>query len=253
MCGRYATTVGPADLAAELDALDETDPTETLLDVEAGPNYNVAPTTKVLAVVDRHDRDHPDDPASRRIRRMRWGLIPHWTKESSPGVPERGKPLFNARAEAAATTAAFRDSFTSRRCLVPMDGWFEWTVSNSGTKTPHYMHRADGGRLYAAGLWSVWRGGAGTKPVLSCTILTTDAVDRLTAVHNRMPLLLAESEWAAWLDPDHRPEKRLVAGIDPELVAQIEIRDVSPAVNSVKNNSPDLLLPADDAGHDTLF
>ena len=240
-------------MAAELDAIDETDPTEQLLDVEVGPNYNVAPTTRVLAVVDRHDREHPDEPASRRVRRMRWGLVPHWAKAAKPGVPERGKPLFNARAEAASSTPAFRDSFTGRRCLIPMDGWFEWTISNSGAKIPHFMQRTDGQRIYAAGLWSVWHDGTGGKPLLSCTILTTDSVADLTTVHDRMPLLLDESDWSTWLDPDHRPAKSITSGVDPELARLIEIRTVSAAVNSVKNNSPDLLDEAKPTGHDTLF
>jgi putative SOS response-associated peptidase YedK len=240
-------------LAAELDAIDETDPTEQLLDVEAGPNYNVAPTTRVLAVVDRHDRDNPDSPATRRVRRMRWGLVPHWTKPSAPGVPERGKPLFNARAEAASKTPAFRDSFAGRRCLIPMDGWFEWTVDNSGAKIPHYMHRADGQLLYVAGLWSVWSDRSGGKPLLSCTILTTDSVLDLTAVHDRMPLVLGEPDWENWLDPDHRPAPQTTKGVDPALAKLIEIRTVSTAVNNVKNNSPDLLDPAKPEDSDTLF
>ena len=184
---------------------------------------------------------------------MRWGLIPHWAKASAPGVPERGKPLFNARAEAASTTPAFRDSFTGRRCLIPMDGWYEWTVSNSGIKIPHYLHRADGQRIYAAGLWSVWNDKLGGKPLLSCTILTTDAIADLTEVHDRMPLLLGESDWDNWLDPDRTPAPEVTRRIDPALVELIEVRDVSPAVNSVKNNSPELLEPVKAVEPDTLF
>lgn len=134
-----------------------------------------------------------------------------------------------------------------------MDGWFEWTVSNSGIKTPHYLHRADGQRIYAAGLWSVWRDGTGGKPLLSCTILTTDAISDLTRVHDRMPLLLGEPDWGNWLDPDHKPAAELTRGIDPGLADLIEIREVSAAVNSVKNNSPELLEPAKAVESDTLF
>ena len=161
MCGRYATTVDPSLLAVELDALDETDPKEELLPQEAGPNYNVAPTNKVLTIVSRHDRANTDDEPHRRIRRMRWGLVPHWTKPDAPGVPAKGKPLFNARADKAATTPSFRDALKYKRCLVPMDGWYEWLTEpgagGKAVKTPFFMTPTDGSRIYMAGLWSVWR------------------------------------------------------------------------------------------------
>jgi len=244
MCGRYATTVDPGLLAVELDAIDETDPHEELLPEEAGPNYNVAPTTKVLTVVSRHDREHPDDEPRRRIRRMRWGLVPHWTKPAAPGVPAKGKPLFNARADKAATTASFRDALKSKRCLVPMDGWYEWLTEprsdGKPRKTPFFMTPADGGRIYMAGLWSVWRGG-GPGPLLSCTIMTTDAVGDLGKIHDRMPLMLPKSAWTDWLDPDHPAPADLLGPPSPDFVAGLELRPVSDRVNSVKNNAPDLL------------
>ena len=252
MCGRYATTVDPALLAVELDALDETDPEEELLPEEAGPNFNVAPTTKVLTVVQRHDRDHPDEAAARRIRRMRWGLIPRWTKPAEPGVPAKGKPLFNARADTAATTSAFRDAVKSKRCLVPMDGWYEWLsepgAGNKAVKVPYFMTPKDGSRLYMAGLWSVWRDGP-RPPLLSCTILTTDSVGELQQIHDRMPLMVPTEHWDMWLDPDHPAPVELFGAPDERAVAGIEIRPVSPLVNSVKNNEPRLVEPVDrDAG-----
>ncbi|RJO79940.1 SOS response-associated peptidase [Nocardia panacis] len=244
MCGRYATTTNPARLAADLDAIDETGP-----DAGAFTNYNVAPTTQVLTVVRRHDRDHPDDQPRLRVRRMRWGLIPVWTKTAEPGVPIKGKPLFNARADKAATTASFRDAVKYRRCLVPMDGWYEWLVESApngkAIKHPYYMADADGGRLYMAGLWSVWRDRSlpESEPMLSCTILTTDAVGDLTRVHDRMPLPMPREHWAAWLDPDHPAPAELLATPTPDLVADIVARPVSTLVNSVKNNGPELLTP----------
>lgn len=242
MCGRYATTTNPATLAVELDAIDETD------DKGFDPNYNVAPTNRVLTVVERHDRDHPEDPAALRVRAMRWGLIPTWTKAAEPGVPVKGKPLFNARADKAATTASFRDAVKKRRCLVPMDGWYEWVTETDGlgkaVKKPYFMARADGGRLYMAGLWSVWRDreqGGDAKPLLSCTILTTDAVGDLTKVHDRMPLPMPREHWAAWLDPDHPAPEELLETPGAEAVSDIVLREVPSLVNSVKNNGPELL------------
>ena len=139
MCGRYATTVDSGRLAAELDAIDETDVPELAAagaDAVGVANYNVAPTDEVLTVVERRDRDHPDDDPRLRLRRMRWGLVPSWTKPGEPGLPAKGKPLFNARAEKAATTASFRDAVKKRRCLVPMDGWYEWLTEPAGRGRP---------------------------------------------------------------------------------------------------------------------
>ncbi|WP_054815081.1 SOS response-associated peptidase [Nocardia arizonensis] len=258
MCGRYATTTNPGRLAVELDAVDETGESGGA----AFTNYNVAPTTQVLTVVRRHDRDHPDDAPTLRIRRMRWGLIPVWTKVAEPGVPVKGKPLFNARADTAATTPSFRDAVKYRRCLVPMDGWYEWLVEpdaaatgagkgkGKAVKSPYYMSNADGSRLYMAGLWSIWRDRAlpDSAPLLSCTILTTDAVGELTRIHDRMPLPMSREHWDAWLDPDHPAPAELLRTPAPEDVADIVSRPVSQLVNSVKNNGPELLAPASGSG-----
>lgn len=251
MCGRYATTVDPGRLAAELDALDETDDSPGSGASTPGPNYNVAPTNKVLTVVERHDRDHPDDDPRLRIRRMRWGLVPVWTKASEPGVPVKGKPLFNARADRAAEAPSFRDAVKKRRCLVPMDGWYEWVVEGDesakgkAVKRPYYMSNADGSRLYMAGLWSIWRDAARREmdPLLSCTILTTDAIGDLTRIHDRMPLIMPRENWAAWLDPDHPAPHELLATPGPERVSGIAVREVPALVNSVRNNGPELLRP----------
>lgn len=251
MCGRYATTANPARLVAELDALDETGDRP-----DSGPNYNVAPTNQVLTVVRRHDHDHPDDEPRLRVRRMRWGLIPVWTKAAEPRVPAKGKPLFNARADKAATTASFRDAVKKRRCLVPMDGWYEWLVEGQtdkgkAIKQPYFMAHADGSRLYMAGLWSTWRDPdhRDMDPLLSCTILTTDAVGDLTRIHDRMPLPMPREHWDAWLDPDHPAPHELLETPPPQWVSDIVARPVSPLVNSVRNNGPELLAdPA--AGND---
>ena len=261
MCGRYATTVDPGRLAAELDALDETGDAPGS-DRASGPNYNVAPTNKVLTVVERHDRDHPDDDPRLRIRRMRWGLVPVWTKAAEPGVPVKGKPLFNARADRAAEAPSFRDSVRKRRCLVPMDGWYEWVVEGDpaakgkAVKRPYFMSNADGSRLYMAGLWSIWRDPARREmdPLLSCTILTTDAIGDLTKIHDRMPLIMPREHWSAWLDPDHPAPHELLETPGLERVSGIAVREVPALVNSVRNNGPELLGPVEEeAGQISLL
>lgn len=175
MCGRYAVTIDPALLAAEIDAVDET--ATSAVQLPTIPNYNVAPTDPVLAVVARHHQ--PGDVPARRIRAMRWGLVPNWTKARQDGRPEsKGAPLINARAETLTTAATFRTAAQSKRCLVPMDGWYEWRTQE-GAKTAFYMNAGDGKRLFAAGLWSVWKPAKAAVPLLSCTIVTTDAVGPL--------------------------------------------------------------------------
>jgi putative SOS response-associated peptidase YedK len=257
MCGRYAVTTDPAKLAAEIDAVNEVpepakepaDPDALDLDTPApralGPNYNVAPTTTVMTVVKRHSPEDPDDDPLLRIRAMRWGLVPPWSKEVG-----KGPLLFNARAETAAEKSSFRASVKSKRCLVPMDGWYEWKkgpLDSRGkpTKIPFYMSPRDGTRLFMAGLWSVWhdKHSDHAPPLLSCSILTTDAVGKLRDVHDRMPLIMPYDNWDAWIDPDHRAPDDLFAPPAESLAEAIDIRGVAPLVNRVANNGPELLNP----------
>ncbi|MGW0037617.1 SOS response-associated peptidase [Gordonia sp. NPDC003376] len=273
MCGRYAVTTDPAKLAAEIDAVNEVPaPLDPVGDGAAdnkdggdkaggdkaggdqvtaarspGVNYNVAPTTSVMTVVKRHSPDHPDDDPLLRVRAMRWGLVPSWAKELG-----KGPLLFNARAETAAEKSSFRNSVRSKRCLVPMDGWYEWKpgppdAKGKPTKVPFFMSPHDGTRLFMAGLWSVWhdRTDPAAAPLLSCSILTTDAVGHLREVHDRMPLIMPFANWDAWLDPDHRAPSELLAPPSGEIAEAIDIREVPPLVNRVANNGPDLLTPVD--------
>ncbi|MGH3898716.1 MAG: SOS response-associated peptidase [Pseudonocardiaceae bacterium] len=234
MCGRYASTRDPATLAVEFDALDATD------DAAPEADYNVAPTKPVFSVVTRHPRDAqgtPDpDHTVRSIRVMRWGLVPHWAKD-----PSVGSRMINARAESAATKPAFRDAVTHRRCLLPADGWYEWQARGSH-KQPFFITSADGSGLALAGLWSTWRAADVTAPPLvSCTVVTTDAVGPLAEIHNRMPLILPARAWQAWLDPDCGDPSGLLAPPPAELVAALELRPVSTSVNNVRHDGPELV------------
>ncbi|GGF25406.1 SOS response-associated peptidase [Williamsia phyllosphaerae] len=260
MCGRYAVTTDPALLAAELDAIDEvmsSPPPVTESSVDSpdapkrppgpGENYNVAPTSTVMSVVRRHAHGITDDDPALRIRAMRWGLVPPWTKDI-----KKSPLLFNARAESVAEKASFKQSLKSRRCLVPMDGWYEWRKGDPGadgkpSKTPFFMSPEDGTRLFMAGLWTVWRSkdtDAQEPPLMSCTIITTDAVGAMRDIHDRMPLIMPSQNWDAWLDPDSPAPAELLDPPSAELVSAIELREVSPLVNRVANNGPELLEPA---------
>ncbi len=238
-------TTDPALLAEKIEAINEARAAES-----AAPNYNVAPTTTVTTVVRRHsDPEDPDDEATRRVRSMRWGLIPPWAKADSDGKPEtKGPLLINARAEKVTSSPAFRSSAKSKRCLVPMDGYYEWRANPADTgkkarKTPFFMHRADGDMLFMAGLWSVWKPAKDGDPLLSCTIITTDAVGELAGIHDRMPLIVPEGEWDRWLDPDAPADLDFLAA--PPNIDGIEMREISTLVNNIRNNGPELLRPAE--------
>ena len=266
MCGRFAVTTDPALLAAKIQALAETAESTARRakdggDQASGPpaaNYNVAPTTTISTVVRRHSE--PADEATRRIRSMRWGLIPPWVKTTADGSPDtKGPLLINARAETLTTSPAFRGSAKSKRCLIPMDGWYEWRPNPAAegkraTKTPFYMHAADDDLLFMAGLWSTWRPAGSSRedaPLVSCTIITTESVGPLAEIHDRMPLTISAGDWDRWLDPDAPIDEGLLRGHGD--LDRIVTREVSTLVNSIRNNGPELIEPVKPEPEGTLF
>lgn len=244
MCGRYASTRDPATLAAEFDAVDATG------DEAPGADYNIAPTKPVFAVVARHPRDADGTPdpyrTERSVRVMRWGLVPHWAKD-----PSIGSRMINARAESAAGKPAFRTALASRRCLLPADGWFEWqqhaqqqSQPRAARKQPYFLTPADGSVVALAGLWATWRpADSDDPPLVSCAVITAEAVGPLAQIHDRMPLVLPAEGWADWLDPDSRDPGSLLAPPPAAVVDGFELRRISTAVNDVRHNGPELLEP----------
>jgi putative SOS response-associated peptidase YedK len=251
MCGRFAVTTDPKLLAEKIQAIDEATSSDKN---GGGPNYNVAPTVSVATVVRRHSE--PDDDPTRRVRLMRWGLVPPWAKTAEDGGPDtKGPLLINARAEKVTTSPAFRSSAKAKRCLVPMDGWYEWrpngetAAGKKAPKTPFYMYGDDGEPLFMAGLWTTWRPKDQPKdspPLLSCTIITTDAAGPLAEIHDRMPLTISQRDWDRWLDPDAPIDEGLLRGHGD--LNRIAIREVSRLVNSVRNNGPELIEAAEPEG-----
>ncbi len=192
-------------------------------------NYNLAPTMPVHAVRARV-RD-----GVRELSVVRWGLVPSWADD-----PRIGGRLINARAESVTVKPAFRGAFARRRCLIPADGWFEWTarVDRPG-KQAYYLTPYDGAGLAFAGLWESW--GNGDERLLTCTIVTTEAAAQLTAIHDRMPLVLPRDRHAAWLDPDHPDPAALLVPPPADVLAGLELRPVGPGVGNVANTGPSLL------------
>ncbi|WP_434741589.1 SOS response-associated peptidase [Micromonospora sp. SH-82] len=217
MCGRYATTRGAGDLSAMFEAYDDTGG-------RVRADHNVAPTDTVPVV-------RVDAEGRRALATARWGLLPPWAKS-----PAAGSRMINARAETVATSRAYARPFARRRCLVPADGWYEWTRTETG-KQAYFLTPADGSVLALAGIWSTWEGSDG--PLDTVSVLTTAAVGRLTEVHERMPLLLPPDRWTPWLEPVDDPTA-LLDPPPPRWLAGLELRPVGPAVGNVRNNGPEL-------------
>jgi putative SOS response-associated peptidase YedK len=229
MCGRYASTRSPDELTLAFDTLDDT------TGKAPPPDYNVAPTKPVYAV--------RADGSSRRLDVVSWGLVPSWARDRR--IAGR---LLNARAETLEEKPAFRAAFARRRCLVPADGWYEWTPRRDGPgKQPYFMTPVDGSVLAFAGLWETW--GSGDDRVVTCTVVTTASHGALADVHDRMPLVLPPDRWAAWLGEGPQcPPAELLAPTPVGVVGAIEVRPVGPRIGNVRNNGPDLVTARYDCG-----
>lgn len=225
MCGRFVSVTVGAELADAIAALPGLGRAQVR--AAAPPRWNVAPTHPVQIVVPAEALAAPaGEPAGagEAIIGARWGLIPHWARE----VPRT--PWFNARGETLAERPAFRDAHRGPRCLVPVDGWYEWRH-----RRPWYCAPASGGPLFLAGLWTRWR------DRYTATIVTTDAVGDLGWLHDRMPRVLAPGDCARWLRgaPDEVADLR--ASADPGELPGLRLTPADPAVGRVGTEGPELL------------
>jgi putative SOS response-associated peptidase YedK len=191
------------------------------------PHFNVAPTTQVPIIIFGED-------GSLEGHIARWGLIPHWWKRPDPPAA-----TFNARAEEAAEKPTWRDALKSRRCLMPVRGWYEWrAMPGSSRKQPYFVHAMQDEPLAFAGLWSRWRP-ADAEPVLSCAVLTKQAAASIADIHHRMPVVLRPEHFNEWLDPATDADR--IQEILADARTDLQGYPVSTAVNSTRNNSPELL------------
>jgi len=196
------------------------------------PSYNIAPSQSNPVVVQNGDR---------KLLSMRWGLVPHWAKDSSIG-----NNLINARSETVAEKPSFRDSFRKRRCLVPASGFFEWKkLSDNSAKQPTFIRVTNQELFSMAGLWSLWKNPDSGDELLSYTILTTAANDFMKPIHHRMPVILRREDENMWLNPSSDGSKliELLSSLSSSSSLRLESYPVSTYVNSPANNSPDCLLP----------
>ncbi|HEX5532112.1 MAG TPA: SOS response-associated peptidase [Actinomycetales bacterium] len=285
MCGRYAASRSPDDLIEEFE-VDE-DHLRAPGEPPPNPDYNMAPTKTAPVVLERAPRPEPRgedvEPASdveeadgepavataeaeavaaedagsqdepepvRQLRPLVWGLVPSWAKDR--GV---GSRMINARAESLLDKPAYRRAATSRRCLVPADGWYEWQVSPVVTdskgkprKQPFYVTDADHDVLAFAGVYEFWRDREKHPDdpdawLTTFAIITTEAEGHLRRVHDRMPFALPRDRWDAWLDPTVQDPDEVRALLEPYSVDRFEVIPVSTAVNNVRNEGARLVEP----------
>jgi putative SOS response-associated peptidase YedK len=194
------------------------------------PNWNAAPTD-LLPVV-RYDRR----AGERGLDLLRWGLIPHWAKDINVGFAN-----INAKAEGIENRPAFRDAFERRRCLVPVDNFYEWKKTATG-KQPYAVALADRSLMALAGLWENWRSPAG-EWVRSFAVITTTPNELCAELHNRMPVVLGPEAWPVWLGEEPADLRQLKALLAPYPSEGMTCWPVSTRVGSVKNNDASLIEP----------
>ncbi|WP_415951941.1 SOS response-associated peptidase [Streptomyces sp. KLOTTS4A1] len=271
MCGRYASSRKPEDLATIFE-VEKWEPEEAL-----EPDYNVAPTKEVYVVLDRPLKDAESREPVRQLRKLKWGLVPSWAKS-----PEGAARMINARAETVHEKPSYRKAFASRRCIIPADGYYEWVTAAAERdlevegkkkrprKQPYFVLPADGSVFAMAGLYEFWRDRtlADDHPLawwVTCSVITTEAEtgplgvapaegpQSLSDIHPRMPLMLTPDRWDAWLDPARTDMDELRPLLDPPPEGLMRAYPVSTAVSNVRNNGPELLKELEGPEEGTLF
>lgn len=225
MCGRFTQQTPSSELARIFEAED--------LAADEGGHYNVAPTDAANVVVERAR----DDDVRRAVVRWRWGLLPHWVDD-----PRAASRTFNARAEGLTRSPLFRSAFARRRCIVPVDSFYEWR-RDGRRRQPFRIHATDGQPLALAGLWAGRRDPETGEVVRSCTIVTSAPNRFMASLHDRMPVILPRDAWAAWLAPAAADPGELLALLEPRDDLPLAMHPVAPLVNSVRNDGPELVVP----------
>jgi putative SOS response-associated peptidase YedK len=217
MCGRYSLITNISELEERFGFTSD--------GIAYAPGFNIAPTQMVLTVVNE---------GGNQARYMRWGLIPSWAKDISIG-----SRMINARAETIAEKPSFRTALRRRRCLILADGFYEWKRVGS-SKRPMRVVMKSGEPFAFAGLWETWRPSSGDD-ITSCTIITTTPNDLMEPIHNRMPVILPRDAEDFWLDPAVQDSAALSDVLASYPADQMEAYEVSALVNSVSNNTPEVL------------
>lgn len=225
MCGRFAATASQ-ELVADTFEIDE------MLGPPPLASYNIAPTDPVAVVLERHHE--------RVLTTARWGLVPSWSKDSRAAAR-----MINARVETLSERPAYRSAFAARRCLIPAQGYYEWTTvapaagATKPAKQPWFIRPADHSLMAMAGLYEFWHA-PDDSWLLSFTVVTTSATDELGRIHDRMPVTVDPQNWAAWLTPDFVGDPRDLLDLE---AGGFTSYPVSRLVNRVGNDGPELIEP----------
>ena len=215
MCGRFTLALSKEVIESTLDVyLDELE-----------PSYNIAPTQRVLSIVQGKEE--------KRAGFMRWGLIPSWAKDK-----KIGSRMINARSETVDKKPSFKHLLSRRRCLIVADGFYEWD-QHGKEKQPYRFSLKNNPVITFAGLWDRWE--EEDNEIISCTILTTDANEDMNKFHHRMPVILDEQKREKWLDRSITNHESLKSLLTPLPEGEITYYPVSKNVNSPKNNHSELL------------
>ncbi len=219
MCGRFVLWI--TLIIPEHYGLPE--PAEPIL-----PSYNIAPGQEIIAVV--------QTPLGRNIARLKWGLIPSWSRDLA-----KAPKSINARSETAWGKPSFRSAIRHRRCLIPANGFLEW--KKAGARKQPYLIRFENLELFSmAGIWESWKNPETGKTVESCAILTTRANEAVVAIHDRMPVIIKPEDYSTWLAPESHREQ-IDALLRPFTDKPTLMQPVSIKVNSPKNNDPECIVP----------
>jgi len=220
MCSRFALKSSPEIIRATFGHLNRPN---------FPPRYNIAPTQQIHIV-----RKGPG--GAPELTHVRWGLLPSWVRD-----PDNFTTPINARSETAAEKPSFRAGMRHRRCLIPADGFMEWT-GQRGAKRPFYLKRPDEGLLAFAGLWEHWQGADGSE-IDTCVILTTQANATVAPLHNRMPVILEPEQFDAWLDCKRLSPEDLAEYLVPAADTLLEAVELDPRINKPSSDTPELLEP----------
>lgn len=222
MCGRFVEF-------SDIEQLKDHFPIDQAL-TEVIPNYNVAPSQEIVAIF-RQDNLNV-------LEKLHWGLVPHWAKDISTGYK-----MINARMETLSSKPSFRGAFKKRRCLIPADGFYEWT-GKKGRKQPFFITLADEKPFAFAGLWEIWHDKDNQDQTYrSCTIITRDSSLCLRPIHDRMPAILNPDIYDAWLDNDNQDPNALMEILSFKTISDFKFRPVSRQVNSASVNDPSNIAP----------
>jgi len=215
MCGRFALSAPSRAIQKHFDLKEE---------VFYTPRYNIAPDQEV-AVVRVEEKEH-------RLCRMRWGFVPHWSRDSRIGYK-----MINARSETLHEKPSFKEAFKTSRCLIPADGFYEWKkISGRKDKQPYFVRMGDGSLFSFAGLWSSWTDTSSGEVLRTCTIITTEPNALLAEIHDRMPVIVNRNQYGLWLNSKAKADelRLLFRPFDPGLMTTYP---VSTLCNNAANDS----------------